>query len=109
MTARSGTIEIVAHAAPWLSWLLFARWRRMSIAIDGELGRVRWGTHVFAVAPGEHVVFVGMGGTFASKAEVTVQVAANETVRLRYTPRLNKHARGSLEVERLPAARVMQR
>ena len=106
---RSGTIDIVAHAGPWLSWLLVALWQRISIDIDGHLGRLRWGTHSFAVLPGEHVVSVGMGSAFNAKASVTVHVGANETIRLRYTPRLLKSARGFLEVERLPPARVIPR
>ena len=102
----AGTIEIEAHAPAWLSLLLFARWRRLSIDIDGELGRLRWGTHRFVAAPGEHVVSVGMA--FTARAQTKVQVGANETVRLRYTPALLKHRPGTLEVVRVPTARVMQ-
>ena len=56
-----GTIEVVAHASLLLSLALFARWRRLSVDIDGSVGRMRWGTRAFAVTPGEHVVTVGVG------------------------------------------------
>ena len=102
-----GTIEIVAHASLLLSLLVLARWRRLSIDIDGQLGRFRWGVHAFTVAPGDHAVTVGLGGWFSGKAATTVHVATNETVRLRYTPHWIKNLSGSLEVERLPPARVV--
>ena len=108
--AAHGTIEIVPYAAPLQSLLMFARWRRLSIELDGVLGRLRWGAHRFVVAPGDHVVTVGLGmSTFANKATITVHVAATETVRLRYTPHLINQARGTLEIERLPTAYVIHR
>ena len=107
--AERGTIEVVAHASLLLSMLLFARWRAMSIEIDGELGRFRWGAHAFSVAPGAHTVVVGLGWWRSSKTRIAIEVAANETVRLRYTPHALKQFPGRLEVERLPHARVMPR
>jgi len=103
----NGTIEIEAHAPPWLSVLLFARWRKLTIEIDGDMGRLRWGTHEFVVAPGEHLVRVGLGAA-AIKSRVTVNVAANEVVRLRYTPHLINNLRGKLEIVRVPSARLMR-
>ena len=104
-----GTIEVVAHASLLLSMLLFARWRAMSIEIDGELGRFRWGTHAFSVAAGPHTVVVGLGWWRASSASISIEVAANETVRLRYTPHALKHVAGRLDIERLPHARATRR
>ena len=101
----SATIEIVPHAPVWF---LFARWNLLSISIDGELARLRWGTHAFSVAPGEHAVSVGMGAAFGAKAALTLRIGAGETIRLRYTPHLIKNARGKLEIERLPAARIVR-
>ena len=100
-------IEVVAHAPPWLSLLLLARWRRLSVEIDGELGRVRWGTHTFAVAPGAHVVVVGF--VMRPKAELTVHVGEHETVRVRYTPSVTRHARGTLELDPMPMAQLRSR
>jgi hypothetical protein len=102
----AATIEIVPTAPPWL---LFARWLRFVVEVDGEQARVRWGTHAFVVAPGKHIVRVGTGAEFKAMACVEVNVAGNETVRLLYRPRLIKHLAGKLEIERLPAARVVPR
>ncbi len=100
------TIEIIAEPPPYM---LFVRWTKFSISIDGELGRFSWGERSFAVAPGTHVVVVGAGTAFGSKATCTVSVAANEWLRLRYKPRLLKHLTGILEVETLPMARSRPR
>ena len=99
-------IEIVAEPP---RFLVFARWVKVSIAIDGELARLRWGTHAFRVAPGEHVIDVGVGHGFGSKARTTVTTAAGEMLRLRYTPRVVKILRGTLAVELLAPARVVVR
>ena len=99
-------IEIVAEPS---RFHLFARWVKVSIAIDGELARLRWGTHAFRVTPGEHVVDVGVGYGFASKARTTVTTSAGEVLRLRYTPRIVKILRGTLAVEQVPPARVVLR
>jgi hypothetical protein len=104
--AGDGAIEISAHAPLWLSMVLFARWRRLAIEIDGAIGRLRWGTHTFNVAPGEHVVAVGMAST--ARARTTVQVGAGETVRLRDTPTVIKHMPGTLEIVRVPGAHVIR-
>jgi hypothetical protein len=101
----TATLEIVAEPSPLM---LFMRLVKVSINIDGALARVRWGTHAFSVAPGEHVVIVGGGYGFSSKAELTVSIVAGETIRLRYTPRFIKHLRGKLVVERLPEMRVIR-
>lgn len=106
MAEDTGTIEIVAEAPPWM---IFVRWMRVSIRIDGALARFSWGSHLFRVAPGSHSVVVGTGSAFANKAEITIVVAVNEVVRLRYTPRLIKHVAGDLVVERLPVARLLTR
>ena len=106
MSDETATIEVVPHAPVWF---LFARWNLISINIDGELARLRWKTHAFTVAPGEHAVSVGMGVAFGAKAALTVRIAAGETIRLRYTPHLIKNARGKLEIERLPSARIVDR
>jgi hypothetical protein len=103
----AATIEIEAHAPAWLSVLLFAHWRKLSIDIDGDLGRAPWGTHRFVVAPGGHVVRVGLGA-MTMKAKTSVHISANETVRLRYTPSLINHRPGTLEIVRVPSARVMR-
>jgi hypothetical protein len=107
--ADYGTIEVAANAPSWLSLLIFARWRRMTIEIDGALSRFWWGTHAFSVEAGEHEVIVGMGWHRTSSASITIMVAAHETVRLRYTPRAIKGLPGVLEIEPLPSARVADR
>ena len=106
MSDEPATIEIVAEPPPWL---LFARWGKVSISIDDARARLRWGTHAFHVTPGTHQVAVGAGRQFDSRAVLEVTVAAGESVRLRYEPRLVKHLRGKLAIERLPPARVVKR
>jgi hypothetical protein len=101
----AATIEIVAEPP---AYLLFARWAKVSIEIDGQLGRFGWGAHAFTVAAGRHTVAVGAGGGFASRAELEVELHDGESLRLRYTPRLIKNLRGKLVVERLPTARVVR-
>ena len=111
----STAIEIIAEPAPWLlfariSWLPSSVFpTKISIAIDGALARLPWGMHAFRVSPGTHDIAVGVGTTFSSKAQLRVVVAANETVRLRYTPRVFKNLRGKLTVEPLPVAQVLKR
>ena len=99
-------IEIVAEPRPLH---LFARWVKVSIAIDGQLARVRWGSHQFRVSPGEHVIDVGVGYGFGSKARTTLVIEAGEHRRLRYTPRLVKNLRGTLDIEQVPLARIVRR
>jgi hypothetical protein len=104
--AANATIEITAESSPFV---LFARWMKISIDIDGLRARLRWGTHAFRVAPGEHEVSVGLGPGSASKAVLRVAVAAHETIRLCYRPRMIKNLPGKLEIERLPVARIHSR
>jgi hypothetical protein len=112
---EQATIEIVAEPPPWLlfariSWLPSALFpTKISIDIDGALARLQWGLHAFRVTSGQHQIAVGVGTQFASKAHLTVVVAANDTVRVRYTPRLIKNLRGKLVIERLPIAQVVER
>jgi hypothetical protein len=113
--ADDAAIEIVAEPSPWLlfariSWLPASVFpTKISIDLDGALARLPWGLHAFRVAPGEHEIAVGVGTRFASKAQLTIIVAANETVRLRYTPRVIKNLRGKLAVEQIPIAQIVKR
>jgi hypothetical protein len=101
----AATIEIVPTAPPWL---LFARWLKISVEIDGEISRQRWGTHAFAVAPGTHKVSVSLGMAH-SRATLEVTIAGNETLRLVYRPGVITNMPGKLEIERVPTARVVPR
>jgi hypothetical protein len=108
------TIEIVAEPSPWLlfariSWLPSSVFpTRISVDIDGALARLQWGEHAFRVVPGTHDIAVGVGMMFASKARLSVVVAANETVRVRYKPHVIKNVAGKLTIERLPIAQLVK-
>jgi hypothetical protein len=105
---EEGTVEVVPYAPPWLSLLLFVRWRILDIQIERHLGEFHWGSHAFSVPPGEHRVAVALGWGRASPASAKVNVVANEVVRLRYTPHVVPMLPGKLEIE-LPDARVLFR
>jgi hypothetical protein len=98
----AATIEIVPTAPPWH---IFARLSRITIKIDGEMSRLRWGTHAFAVAPGNHTVNVSLG-LGRSPATLDVTVAGGQILRLRYEPRWIAQLPGKLEIERLPPAQL---
>lgn len=101
----SGTIELIAEPPVWLP---FARWTKVSITIDGALSRLPWGEHAFRVEPGEHTVVVRMGTSSSYRGTITISVAPNAVVRLRFRPRFF-NLEGGLAVDPLPLARVVTR
>lgn len=105
MDHDTATIELIAEPPVWL---LFARWTKVSITIDGALSRLPWGEHAFRVEPGTHTVVVRMGTSSSYRGTITTSVAANAVVRLRYRPRFFD-MEGGLAVDPLPIARVVTR
>ncbi|HTR54972.1 MAG TPA: hypothetical protein VMJ10_30010 [Kofleriaceae bacterium] len=102
-------IEVVAGYSPFAYLYALVK---ATIAIDGAVVRRGWGTHAIPVAPGRHVVEVSYPWLpFARRAgrnEVSVEVAAGETVRVHYTARLVRYIPGKMRVEdRIPSARVV--
>ena len=58
------------------------------IEIDGQRHKHYWGTHSFPVIPGRHVIKAWHRWFFFSKchlSEITVDVAAGDTVRLHWS------------------------
>ena len=85
---------------------------KATIEIDDIVTRRGWGTHSIEVEPGSHVVQVSYPwlpySRRAGQNQVTVEVAAHETVRVEYTARLLRYMPGKMQVsERFPAARVV--
>ena len=105
-----GTIEITAKFSVLAFMYAIVK---ATVEVDGAVAARGWGTHRIEVEPGAHVVQVSYPwlplARRAGRNDVTVEVAANETVQVVYTARLMRYLPGKIEVsERFPSARVVK-
>jgi hypothetical protein len=106
----AGTIEVTASCLPFAFMYAVVR---ATIQVDGKVVARGWGTHSIAVEPGQHLVEVSYPWLPKARrialAAATVQVAAGETVRVRYKPRVLQFLPGKIRVEApIPRARLVR-
>jgi len=105
----TATIEVVTSYSP-LTFLygLF----KPNVRIDGQMFRPAWGTVMFPVLPGLHVVEISYHWIFMSECglnRVHVAVNAGDFKRVRYRARLIRYLPGKIGVEdALPEARLLR-
>src|SRR5690242_10583634 len=79
--------------------------------IDGKLEKRPWGTFLFRVQPGTHVVAISYPWFFirrAGKASVAVEIAEGQKVSIHYKASFIRYMPGSISIEGpLPEARVI--